>query len=378
MATPNDKIKCEICGKDVHVIDKHLQTDHPDYTLEEYKSKFPGALLLSPYAIQVIEEKKIKEGKSIVTDESEKRDLGSLFGLDPKVPGVLNAKNNPIMVTYLKTDHQDLVPEIDESYVYELDTLKNALMALELNLPLMLWGHTGTGKTALITQIAARTNRPMIRVQHTVNTEESHIVGQWTAQGGETKFELGLLALAMKHGWLYVADEYDFALPSVLAVYQPVLEGNPLIIKEADQENRVIKPHPNFRFAATGNTNGSGDAHNLYQGTSIQNAANYDRFNMVLEVNYMRAELEIQTITKKTRIPEKDAKDLVDFANRVRDSFVGKKLSTPISTRTLLAVANIGIRKDSYRQGIQLAFSNKMPPIDKEVIDGLAQRVFGK
>lgn len=49
----------------------------------------------------------------------------------------------------------------------------------------------------------------------------------------------------MKHGWMYLADEYDFAQPNVLSVYQAVLEGKPLYIKEADAANRVIKPHPN-------------------------------------------------------------------------------------------------------------------------------------
>jgi cobaltochelatase CobS len=373
MTINKNKIKCEICGKETHVIEKHLAADHPGYSLAQYEQNFPGKPVLSPYALQIIEEKR---NKSVVTQQ--KRSIAEMFNLDPSLPGLLNARKEPIMASYFKTEHQDLVPDVDESHVFDIETLKNVLMALELNIPLMLWGHTGTGKTSLLAQVAARTNRPMVRVQHTINTEESHIVGQWTARGGETKFELGLLALAMKHGWLYVADEYDFALPSVLSVYQPVLEGAPLIIKEADAWNRVIKPHPNFRFAATGNTNGSGDASNIYQGTSIQNAANYDRFNMVVEVNYMPTEQEVEAIVKKTGIPRKDAQDLVEFASRVRESFATKKISTPVSTRALIRIADIGIRKGAnYRDAINLAYSNKLPEVDKEVVNGLSQRIFG-
>ena len=45
----------------------------------------------------------------------------------------------------------------------------------------------------------------------------------------------------MKHGWVYLADEYDFAFPQILGVYQPVLEGEALVIKEATQ-NGVALP----------------------------------------------------------------------------------------------------------------------------------------
>ena len=100
-----------------------------------------------------------------------------------------------------------------------------------------------------------------------INNYNCRLLG--VVKNGETVFELGPLPYAMKHGMVYCADEYDFAEPAVLSIYQSVLEGKPLIIKEADLENRVIKPHPNFRFCATGNTNGAGDSFGLYQGTRI-------------------------------------------------------------------------------------------------------------
>ncbi len=176
--------------------------------------------------------------------------------------------------------------------------------------------------------------------------------------------------MAMLNGWVYLADEYDFALPSVLAVYQPVLEGKALVIKEAPAAQRIVRPHPNFRFIATGNTNGSGDETGLYQGTNIQNAANYDRFHMVLEIKYMKAALETQILVNQAKIDKADAEKLVDFANRVRESYDGNKISSPISPRTLIAAAQIGLRKGSYRAGISLCFANKLSKVDKEVVNG--------
>jgi cobaltochelatase CobS len=226
-------------------------------------------------------------------------------------------------------------------------------------------------------QIAARTGRPYMRVQHTVNTEESHIVGQWTVRDGQTVFELGPLPLAMINGWMYCADEYDFSLPSVLSVYQAVLEGKSLVIKEADAANRIIKPSPNFRFCGTGNTNGSGDETGLYQGTSIQNAANFDRFGVVIHKQYMKKAAESQILVNRVGLVKEDADKMVDFAGLVREAYDGAKISDVISPRTLIFAAKIGVKRGSFRQGIVLSFINKLSKVDREIVDGLAQRVFG-
>ena len=387
----SQRINCSICGAEIHSVELHLKKVHPEVSLADYRSQFPEAPLLSEAAKQKLAEAqaaKKAEAESITVEHAlaakvvsfpeaaEKQALHEVFGLG-SVKAAMNARGGPIPVTVLSGRDAEMIPDVDPGYVFEIDNLKNALMAIELNIPLYLWGHAGTGKTTMIEQISARTGRPTIRVQHTVNTEESHIVGQWTARGGETHFELGPLATAMKEGWVYLADEYDFALPSVLSVYQPVLEGKPLVIKEANAANRIIRPHKDFRFVATGNTNGSGDETGLYQGTSIQNAANYDRFHMVLQVRYMEPSLEKQILINQAKIAKEDAEKLVDFANRVRESYDGAKISSPISPRTLIASAQIGLRKGSYRAGIALAFANKLSRVDKEVVDGLAQRIFG-
>lgn len=382
--TDTGRVVCKICGAECHSIQIHVTKDHPDWTFAKYREDYPDAPVLSELALTKLKERKAAAEKvaatlpdhGLLAIPAKKEALHTVFGLG-KTKGALNARSEPIPVTMVSSTFPDMVPDIDSNYVFEIENLKNALMAFELNIPLYIWGHAGTGKTTLVENICARTGRPMLRIQHTVNTEESNICGQWTARGGETHFELGPLPLAMKNGWVYLADEYDFALPSVLSVYQPVLEGKPLVIKEADAANRVIRPHPDFRFIATGNTNGSGDETGLYQGTNVQNAANYDRFHMVLEIKYMVAALEIQVLINQAKIAKADAEKLVDFANRVRESYDGNKISSPISPRTLIAASQIGMRKGSYRAGIMLSFANKLSRIDKEVVDGLSQRCFG-
>jgi cobaltochelatase CobS len=399
-----DTIQCAICGDAIHAVQVHLAKDHPDVTLADYQARFPQAPLFSPAAearakekgvtlitpvtpvVQqpltmhhaapaVVQQLKPKANNVVKID---KKPFHEVFGLG-KDPRARNGRGEPIPVTVLDVpeEFKQYIPDIDEGHVWNIDDLKNQMMAIEMDIPLYSWGHKGCGKTTDLEQICARTGRPLMRVQHTINTEESHILGQWTIQNGQTVFELGPLPIAMKHGFCYLADEYDFALASVLAVYQPVLEGKSLVIKEADAANRIIKPNKtNFRFFATGNTNGSGDDTGLYQGTSVQNAANYDRFGLVIEKRYMDEATESVVVRNRTGLTEKEATKLVRFANDIREQFGQRKISDTISTRALVYIGRVGLRKGDMKSGIKLCYSNKLNAVDRAVVDGVAQRLY--
>jgi cobaltochelatase CobS len=411
ITTHDEHISCEICGAKIHAIQTHLKSTHADLgmTVADYVTKYPSAPIRSAKAEalyqKALEDRKLKKqqeqelAEALIEKDSKKpavakktsavealaagkpdsvvtKGLHEVFELTGKE--AKNSKGGAIPVSCIeKSSHPEMIPDVQNTYVYDVEDLKNVLLALELGINPYVWGHKGTGKSELFEQISARTGRPLMRVQHTANTEESHIVGMWTVKDGATVFELGPLALAMKYGWMYLADEYDFALPSVLSVYQAVLEGKPLMIKEADAENRLIKAHPNFRFVATGNTNGSGDETGLYQGTNLQNSANYDRFGMVIEKKYMPKKAESEILQRRCRLVEADADKLVEFATLVRDAYSGSKIGDTISVRSLINAADIGIRRGSFKLGTQLSFSNKLSRVDKEVVEGLAQRVFG-
>lgn len=404
-----EKIKCEICGAECHAIQIHLRDTHPEMTTSEYAATYPGAPLMSEFTKKRLAEreaaKKATEAatpapaaapepaaaapakaaaeaapvsaSAIPQDVIVKKNLHEVFALG-KLKGAMSGSGTPIPITCVSNPaNAELVPEVSDDYVYDTDELKNVILALELKLNPYVWGHKGSGKSELFEQIAARTGRPFMRVQHTAGTEESHVVGQWVVRNGQTEFELGPLALAMRHGWMYLADEYDFASPAVTSVYQAVLEGKALIIKEADAANRIIKPHPNFRFVATGNTNGSGDETGLYQGTNLQNSANYDRFGMVLYKEYMKKSDESKILQKRAGLVKEDADKLVEFAGLVREAYKSSKISDTVSPRALINASKLGVMRGSFRQGVTLAFINKLTSVDREVVDGLAQRVLG-
>ena len=386
-APADSRIKCEVCGALVHSIQHHLTREHADLamSMEQYQTKYPGAPIMSDLAKRKVEDLMASKAAAAVAAASVSTESATktreafheVFALGAGA-AAMGASGRPIPVTMLahNDEYLNMVPDIDPNYIFNVDILKSLMMGIEMRIPTYLWGHAGTGKTTVFEQIAARTRRPMLRVQHTANMEEEHIVGGWRLRDGRTHFELGPLALAMKFGWLYMADEYDFGRPEVTSVYQAVLENKPLVIKEADAENRVIRPHADFRFVATGNTNGQGDESGLYQGTNLQNSANYERFGIVEQMPYMEKKLEAMLVSKQAGIPLKDAEKLIDFAGRVRAEFDGGRLGNPISPRSLIYAAQIGVARSNYRVGLEKAFINRLSSTDRESAAQLAQRVF--
>lgn len=395
----NDKIACEMCGEKIHAVKKHLQQVHPSTTVEDYQEAYPDAPLMSEVLRAAVEKKaqERREAQQRMVGMVAKTIPGSKFKANkvpvhevfemPLTEGLRGSartgqsEGRPIECDVYDTDSMDAadveaIPEIDEGYVFKEDELKDCLMAIQLGMPLLVWGLHGTGKTTSIQQICARTNRPCIRVQHTGTTEEAHIIGQMAVRDGATVFDYGPLAEAMMRGWTYLADEYDFADPSVNAVYQPVLEGAPLYIKEAPPAQRLIKPHPNFRFVATGNTNGSGDDTGLYSGTRFGNAAAYSRF-ITVRISYPDPEVEMAILKTRLHLTADLAEKLVEFATSTREMYEKGELSLPISPRELIRAATIAALKGGkFRKGIELAYSNRLDRIQGESVSQTAQRIF--
>lgn len=392
------KITCKLCGQDAHVMEIHLRDYHgkdSDYpcTIAGYKKLHPEAPLISDIAQQKYDERK-KEGLNSVVEKADTSEgsagaLAKLFNLG-KIATAKTQAGADIMVNICEDEgFEELIPAKDPNYVYDVDILKSVLMGLHHNLNVYIFGHAGVGKSTLFEQVCAATKRRLLRVQHTIDTESSHILGQWgvdtkivkNTDGSETvlsvtKWSPGPLQLAMKHGWLYLADEYDRGHPSVLSAYQAVLEGKPLYTKEADEEHRHIVPHPSFRFGATGNTNGSGDETGLHQATVVQDAATIERFAIVLQQGYMSPKQETAIVQGQARLMKEDAAKIIDFARRVRELHPSS-VSLSLGPRVAINIGKIGLMRGDFKKGVELAFTNRLPEGEREAVNQVAQRVFG-
>lgn len=385
-------IKCRLCGEATRVVEAHLKERHPDVAIGDYLKRFPKAPIFADGARGAIAERTIAEkvlaeragvaaaARRASTASALSRPLHEVFGLGAAA-SARGPQGEPIPIRLFEhgafPEVADFVPEPDPNYVHSPHLLRTVMLGIELDIPVYLWGHAGAGKSSAFEQVCARTRRPFLRVQHTANMEESQVIGQYVFRDGQTMWEDGPLPFAMRHGMLYMADEYDFALPHVLSLYQPALEGKPLVIKEAPPELRVVRRHPEFRLCATGNTNGAGDDTGLYQGTTLQNFANYERFGVVERVDWLRKPQEVKAICAQTGVAKAQASKLVDFAVEIRRAHDGGKLGATLSLRAMIHAARIFGRRADWRAALALAFVNRLNATDREVCEQIAQRHFG-
>ena len=98
---------------------------------------------------------------------------------------------------------------------------------------------------------------------------------------------------------------------------------------------------------------------------------------MVIHKQYMKKVPESLILQSRVGLVKEDADKMVEFASLIREAYDASKISDVISPRTLIFASKIGVKRGSFRQGIMLSFINKLSKVDREICDGLAQRIFG-
>ena len=277
--------------------------------------------------------------------------------------------------------HPD-VPRIDPNYIFREELLVRALHAVITNQRMYLQGHTGSGKTTLIEQIAAHLNWPFMRINFDSEITRMDLIGRDTLQDGKSVFVDGMLPRAMAGPYICAFDELDFCRPDVSYVMQSALEGNGLNITE--DGGRVVKPHAQFRMFGTGNTVGQGDEHGMYQGARPQSLAFLDRFTIWAKVPYLD-EKQRKNLLKShyPALNDEESETITKYSTEHLTAFEQSKVLQPISPRGILAIANAltflngiypGDKKNIHRALTQ-TIVDRATEADAAVLKGLVDRV---
>ena len=216
--------------------------------------------------------------------------------------------------------------------------------------PVFITGLSGNGKTMMIEQVHADLKKELFRVNITIETDEDDLIGHYALIDGRTVWQDGPVVMAMERGATLLLDEVDLASNKIMCL-QPVLEGNPLLIKK---EGRIVRPKAGFTVMATANTKGKGSEDGRFIGTNILNEAFLERFPITVEQEYPSISVERKIINKLMFslgcLDEEFSGKLVDWADLIRKTFYDGGCDEIIATRRLVHIVHaFSIFKDRMK-----------------------------
>ena len=237
--------------------------------------------------------------------------------------------------TFQQSTMENLVPMVNKEYVPfgNFADVKKVIKSGQFY-PTFITGLSGNGKTFSIEQACAQTNRELIRVNITIETDEDDLIGGFRLVNGETVWHDGPVVEALKRGAVLLLDEIDLASNKILCL-QSVLEGNGVYLKKI---GTYVRPAKGFQVFATANTKGKGSEDGRFIGTNVLNEAFLERFPVTFEQAYPSPATEAKILAKHCT-DDKFVSNLVDWADIIRKTFADGGIDEVISTRRLVHIA---------------------------------------
>ena len=276
-------------------------------------------------------------------------------------------------------------PDIDEGYQFRMYMLIKCLSAVVMGDNQWLHGHTGTGKTTFIEQVAARMGYPIERLNLDSSLERSDVVGGTEIEVSDgspvTRYVEGILPRAMQQPYWFIMDECDAGRADMLFVVQRALEGKGITITE--DAGRTVQQHELFRFFATANSRGQGDEFGFYAGVRPMNIAFMNRFGMFIEVPYLDKDDEMRLLKHSyPSLSNTEVTEFAEFARKVRHAFLNGEISQTMSPRNLNSMARYYCHfktlmsdKDAKREAVAVAVIDAAPADNRHTIERLFENL---
>ena len=197
-------------------------------------------------------------------------------------------------------------------------------------LPVLLKGPTGCGKTRFMEYMAWRLKRPLVTVSCHDDLTAADLVGRYLIVGGETRWIDGPLTRAIRTGALCYLDEIVEARKDATVVIHPLTDDRRQLPIEKTGE--VLNASVQFCLAISYNPGYQSVLKDLKQSTR-------QRF-VAIDFNYPGEELERDIVIRESGIDADTAARLVRYAGMTRN-LKGNGLEEGASTRLLVHAAKL-------------------------------------
>ena len=198
------------------------------------------------------------------------------------------------------------------------------------NLPVMLKGPTGCGKTRFVEYMAWRLKRPLVTIACHEDLSATDLVGRFLLEGDETVWHDGPLTRAVKTGAICYLDEVVEARKDTVVIIHPLTDHRRRL--PIEKLGTVVDAANGFMLVVSYNPGYQSILKDLKQSTR-------QRF-VAMEFDYPAAEAEAEIVAREGGVDEATARDLVTVGQKVRN-LRGHGLEEGVSTRLLIYAAQL-------------------------------------
>ncbi len=202
--------------------------------------------------------------------------------------------------------------------------------AYKNQLPLLIKGPTGCGKTRFIEHMAAKLKRPLYTVACHDDLTAADLVGRHLIGDGEMIWQDGPLTRAVREGAICYLDEIVEARKDTTVVLHPLSDDRRMLPIERTGE--TLQAPPGFMLVISYNPG----YQNLLKGLK---PSTRQRF-VAMSFDYPDAALERTIIENESGVNRATAQQLVELAQALR-SLQGVDLEEGVSTRLLVYCAGL-------------------------------------
>ncbi len=232
------------------------------------------------------------------------------------------------------------------------------------NLPLLLKGPTGCGKSRFIEYMAAKLGQALITVACHEETSAIDLLGRYLVKGTETVWQDGPLTRAVRQGAFIYLDEIAEARPDVIVAIHSLTDHRRMLFLDRHDEN--IPAKTGFMLIASYNPS-------YQRGWKELKPSTRQRF-VSYSFNYPSSEREVEILVGETGVDLALAKKLVSLAAKLRNLHeLG--ISEAASTRLLVDAAKLVRSGLAPRAACEVAIAEPLSD-DKDIVSALKDVIY--
>lgn len=197
-------------------------------------------------------------------------------------------------------------------------------------LPVLLKGPTGCGKTRFVAHMAARLGLPLHTVACHDDLTAADLTGRYLLKGGDTVWTDGPLTRSVREGGMCYLDEVVEARKDVTVVLHPLTDDRRVLPLERTGEELVAPP--GFMLVVSYNPGYQSLLKTLKPSTR-------QRF-VAIEFDFLPPAQEIAVVAAESGLATDRVEPLVRLAGRLR-ALKGQDLEEGVSTRLIVYCATL-------------------------------------